>query len=711
MKAFVGCFIACWLLLGLAGCGGEEPAEPVEMVVDASVDFIYRFDEKRFQASNEEYVYHAPLMINDRYEWMFFEHAPCTLRFPEVYIGPDASLQFAIAMLPKSWVKEGDGVRFEIDIEIPGQGTQNVYSRYINPKANQDERRFIDEKVALTEIQDVTATVIFRTFRGETAADQNNDSDWAVWGHPRLVSNGRVAERLPENEPNVMVITIDTTRADYLRAYGNDWVQTPTLDRLVEGGVLFENAYSVSCYTNPSHLSILTGVSPLVHEIPDNASHLPAAVPALPVIMQSLDYHAGASVSVYHLAVILETIEKSLDLYDKPSDRYPVRPDFMTAQAAIQGLESVRDGKPFLYWVHFFFPHAPYLAISPEHKMYYEGDPTAPSHNSMEGVYHPNWTPGITDDWLTEITDFEYTLREYGAEITSTDRMLGRLIEALERQNRLENTILVITADHGESFGEHGIYFDHWTTHYQDIHVPLLIYYPKSLPQNERYSELVSTMDIAPTVLDLLDMQGSMMGQFMEGVSLRPLWQGESLPPRIHYSDASFGNSTAAWDEQYKVIWQLRNSAFAETHYNFHDRVMVYDRQADLKEQDPIAIFTWQPAGSLTPVEAPDPLPLPLAFEGEQYYEIKRQKQNYQPPSVDALKNWFDEYEESTPDQPSLERIRALMVHMAERMNESSIFAKIRDVPELDRFLDQYESEAGELDPEMIEHLKSLGYL
>lgn len=284
----------------------------------------------------------------------------------------------------------------------------------------------------------------------------------------------------------LVIVTLDTTRADRLSAYGFMDVSTPNLDRVAREGVVFERASSVAPLTLPAHASLFTGLFPPRHGVRDNSSKPLAPVQAtLAEILQAQGFQTGAFVGSIVLASD-RGLAQGFDVYDdavterKPDNRrraLPQRRADEVITAAIQWLDGGAGGRFFL-WAHLYDPHRPY-------------DPPEPYRSR----YHD----------------------PYVGEIAFADAQIGRLLEALDRHGLANRTVVVVAADHGESLGEHGER-DHGILLYENVlRVPLMIRAPRVLPR--RIDRLVRLVDVMPTVLEMF----ALPIPPMEGVSLMPL--------------------------------------------------------------------------------------------------------------------------------------------------------------------------------------------
>ena len=325
-----------------------------------------------------------------------------------------------------------------------------------------------------------------------------------------------------EGVPNVVLITVDTLRADHVSSYGYHLKTTPNIDRLASEGVRFDRAYSTIPLTGPSHFSIFTSRYPQEHgaringvAVPENSKWL-----ALPQILRKFGYQNAAFVSAWPLTSRLTGLGRWFDHYDEDLTRsYRVFTSTRFAEdvtpRTIAWLKS-NSNKPFFLWVHYFDPHEPYHLrerfAAPEKV----GDPTA-------GL--PPQGPEMAD-----------RVRRYDSEVGYMDHYVGQLIDSLDELGLRGNTLVALTADHGESLGEHG-YVGHGRRLSENVvRVPLIFRYPEKIKAGQVINENVSLLDLTPTVLDLTVADRIKQEQVpisFAGMSLAPaMTSDEKLPQR-----------------------------------------------------------------------------------------------------------------------------------------------------------------------------------
>ena len=308
---------------------------------------------------------------------------------------------------------------------------------------------------------------------------------------------------------HVFLVTLDTLRADHVECYGYKGVKTPALNRLARDGIRFEQAFTPSPITNTSHASILTGLLPSSHGVADFAIPLPSAARTIAELLHERGYHTAAFVS----AVILDSkslapgFERGFDYYfnfpanlPKKSSRYGrVERRAETTIAAAEGWLSRRRNGPQFAWVHLYDPHDPY-------------DPPAPYAQ-------------------------EYRARPYDGEIAYVDNQLLKFLNFLQQHGWYENSLIIAVGDHGEGLGEHGEDTHGIFLYDSTLRVPLIVKLPKRRSAGMSVSTQVRTIDISPTVLDVLGVRSTAN---FDGESLLPLIAKQSLPERVALGETDY---------------------------------------------------------------------------------------------------------------------------------------------------------------------------
>lgn len=375
-----------------------------------------------------------------------------------------------------------------------------------------------------------------------------------------------------EADRSVLLITLDTTRADHLSCLGGDPRTTPNIDSLAERGWLFTHALSETNVTNPSHVSILTGLRAVRHGVINNVTALAPDVPLFPELLREAGYQTAGFAAVRHLSNIPAW---------RGFDRIPPVLGTINAQQVTHRAmtwHAQRDAtRPYFLWVHYFDPHTPYSPPDDDAAKYYEGDPLAgdgPPIASDE--YFRKNTDRSIGKWLGKVRDPAWPRAMYAAEIHSVDREVGRLLEAV----RDDDPVIVLTADHGESLDEHELYYDHKGLFEQQLHIPLVIRAP-SLGAG-RSDLLASTIDVVPTLAELLGVE---LPEAPSGISLVSVLEG--TPSKAIHERTSFvhqhahNHAAAIRVNDWKLIWPI-----AKKHPVIPLEPMLFDLGRDPDELD-----------------------------------------------------------------------------------------------------------------------------
>jgi len=343
----------------------------------------------------------------------------------------------------------------------------------------------------------------------------------------------------PRTRPNILLITLDTTRADHLGAYGNRRARTPNLDRLAASGVLFERAISAAPLTLPAHASLLTGRYPFTHGVRNNGSFtLGDATPTLAGALHDAGYRTAAFVSAfvldhrYGLARGFDRYDDRLDLERRGADTI--------AAAAAWLTETAQDRRPFFLWLHLYDPHDPY-------------EPPPP---------------------------FAEAFRDspYDGEIAYDDQQLGGLLARLHAIGADGSLLVAAVGDHGESLGEHGEATHGLFVYEGAIRIPMTITGPR-VPAGRRVASLVRGVDLAPT---LLDAAGLPPLPHTDGRTLMPLVAGRGPGPEDAYSETYFPQLYMNWAPLRSIQdarWKFIDAPSAE----------LYDLERDAAEQANLA--------------------------------------------------------------------------------------------------------------------------
>jgi arylsulfatase A-like enzyme len=347
---------------------------------------------------------------------------------------------------------------------------------------------------------------------------------------------GSVGESPPapsQERPHLILISVDTLRADHLATYGYPVITSPSLDRLADRSVVFEAAIVQRPTTAPSMATIFTGQYPWRHGLRRIGDVLPDEALTLAEVLEAAGYHGEAVVRNPQLTVDFGFAQGFTD-YRSVLTRGN-QPDEETIDIALQWLEeegrSLFDEQPVFLWVHLLAPHAPYDEMG----LSLDREPPGFSLAPPRHLGYPIWQ---NNEGFIGLNLNRY-LELYDEAIYFTDMQIGRLLDKLEGLGILEESVVVFTSDHGESFGEMD-YFSHgFTASDSEIRVPLYIRLPRGEMGDLRIQTVVQSTDLLPTLLALLGIRVDLPAS--DGRSLLPLMRhaasGLSQPPGFAYSE------------------------------------------------------------------------------------------------------------------------------------------------------------------------------
>jgi arylsulfatase A-like enzyme len=412
---------------------------------------------------------------------------------------------------------------------------------------------------------------------------------------------------------NVILFIVDTLRSDYLDCYGGEWNASPVVNRLASGGALFENNIAQCTWTLPSTTSILTGLFPSTHGAVATGMSLASSAPTLSEVLQNAGYRTAAFTEnaylrpqygfgrgfgyfwTYWLPWAFEgsSLNRVLGNLRLPSIKFTNKDAYITipnithpdgvnwdARAATDRvLEWLRKDPdaPFFAYVHYMGPHSPY---GPREYLLDREPPSRPLTDyprPMGGAF-PLGEPGgrATEAEIEEMKVL------YAADILCVDHHIGRIVEWLEENGKLSETVIAFTADHGEEFLEHGSWCHGSSAFTEVARIPFVLYDEGSVPAGVRVRDTTRQIDLMPTVLDLV---GLKCPDEIQGRSVRPLVDGVPLA------------SVPAYIEVYPAvppgadIYAFVNDRHKLVRVSLDDRsaVLLYDLENDPGEKDNLA--------------------------------------------------------------------------------------------------------------------------
>jgi arylsulfatase A-like enzyme len=387
-----------------------------------------------------------------------------------------------------------------------------------------------------------------------------------------------------KKRPNILLIAIDSLLADHMSCYGYKRLTTPHMDRFAAQGTLFEKTYSAHIPTTPAYSSLLTGRDCFGTEVVAlrHQGGLTKKVKTLAEICRRAGYTSTCVGFKWNPA------SRGFDNYVEFEGwgSWPNRsPKAMNLDAItrpeIERLQAT--GKPWFMMLRHMDPHSPYLPPEPFDRMFYHGDELDPANPSMQPVmdfkpfrdYFVTWMP-------PGITDINYVNAQYDGAIAYMDACISRIFTQLQTMGILDDTIVVINADHGETLDDHQCWFDHHGLYDVTLHVPLIIRYPAKLPAGKRISGYNQHKDLVPTLLDLAEIKTSTP---FDGRSLMQMVRGEvaSFESEFYITECTWMRKHGWRTPEWKLIIAL------EPDFHFKPKIELYNLIQDPHEDRNVA--------------------------------------------------------------------------------------------------------------------------
>ena len=370
----------------------------------------------------------------------------------------------------------------------------------------------------------------------------------------------RAAEPPPAIKYNLLLISIDTLRADHLKCYGYNRDTSPHLDQLAKEGVLFEDVTAAAPWTPPSHMSMLTSLYPTVHGVQAIGDRLGEGVPTLAQCLAGSGYVTAAFVT----GPVLDHrfgFNRGFQLYDDFTAsaswsgngivvRTPTNPAI--TKMATQWLQK-HSRENFFLFLHYFDCHGDYIAPAPFDEKFDPG---------YKGKENGRTIAGWPADKIAHISvmDLAHLVALYDGGIAYTDEHVGKILQLLQDLRLSEKTLVIVLSDHGEAFLEHGR-FAHGNSLYEEVlHVPLIMRLPGVIPAGKRLAGNASHVDLMPTALGLLRQAGP---STMQGIDLSPAILGDQpVPERLIYSELAYNGfylRAVRWGDR-KLLGSLKGT-------------------------------------------------------------------------------------------------------------------------------------------------------
>lgn len=387
-------------------------------------------------------------------------------------------------------------------------------------------------------------------------------------------------------QPNIVLMGVDSLLATHMSCYGYHRQTTPHIDKFAESSTLFEKTYSAHIPTTSAYASMLTGMDTFSTQIVAlrHKGPLREEVKTLQEILKEAGYD---TTSVGYEGPGARGFDNHLGFSGwGPDDtgRSPKAENLnKTTLPELNRLIDQSEEKPFFLFLRHMDPHSPYLPPAPYERMFYHGDECDPSNKSMEPVmefkpfcdYFASWMP-------VGITDKDYVIAQYDGAIAYMDACIQTLFNALETRGVMDDTIVIINGDHGETLYDHECWFDHHGLYDVTLHVPLIIRYPDRIPAGKRVSGYNQHKDLVPTILELADIETDIE---FDGKSLTSLINGETISyeSEIYITECTWMRKHGWRTPEWKLIVAL------EPDFHFKPPVELYNLIQDPDENNNLA--------------------------------------------------------------------------------------------------------------------------
>jgi arylsulfatase A-like enzyme len=445
-----------------------------------------------------------------------------------------------------------------------------LFERFFDPEHQVRERRWVPFEIGLECCAGQEGLLVLETengFPGRSgiSAGLRDDRFQGIRvAHPRLHSARREPEQRLSSHPNVVIISIDTLRADHVGCYGYHRDTTPHLDRLASEGVLFEEAHSPASWTLPAHVSLFCSLYPSTHSIHEKGGRIASDYTQLGEWFLRRGYRTGAFVDGGGLSHVYG-YARGFDVYqDRTIGIARILPH------ALEWWTAQPSGYPRLMFIHFYDVHDPY-GNAEEYRKLFHPQPDyhrLPDFFSATLEFRESVERG---DQILIDEDIAHLLALYDGDLFYSDEKLGGFFDTLRGRGEWDSTLVVVLSDHGEEFLEHGSLFHGHTVYQELLHVPLVVKFPKGEWAGTRVKELASLIDILPTLADWM------------GEEPASEWQGQSLIPLI-----------SGGDEQREAIYGEREGEFKKIAPDFH--LIVYPEPASSDKRPELYDARFDPA-------------------------------------------------------------------------------------------------------------------
>lgn len=390
---------------------------------------------------------------------------------------------------------------------------------------------------------------------------------------------------MPDKHPNIVFFGVDSLLADHMSCYGYPRLTTPHIDRFAAGGTLFERTYSAHIPTTSAYSSMLTGMDCFSTQVVAlrHQGGLRPEIKTLPEILRENGYNTTC------VGFTGNPASRGFDKYlDYPGwgswneGRSPKAENLN--KVALPELDRlVGEDKPFFLFLRHMDPHAPYLPPEPYERAFYHGNESDPNNRSMDPVMAFKPFRDFFASWMPPgISDKDYVIAQYDGAVAYMDAAIRSIFTALEAHGIMDETLVILNGDHGETLYDHECWFDHHGMYDVTLHVPLILRYPGKVPAGKRVTGFNQHKDLVPTILELAGIQTDIA---FDGHSLMALARGE-----VASYESEFYITECTWMRKHgwrTPHWKLMIAL--EPDFHFKPEVELYNLVEDPHEDNNLA--------------------------------------------------------------------------------------------------------------------------
>jgi arylsulfatase A-like enzyme len=435
-----------------------------------------------------------------------------------------------------------------------------------------------------------------------------------------MTSSGTTRSR-----PNIVLFGVDSLRADHMSCYGYPRLTTPHIDRFAQGGTLYANTYSAHIPTTSAYSSMLTGRDVFGTQVVA-LRHQGPLRPEVKTLAEMLS-EAGYTTTCIGFGgkggnPAQRGFDKYLDYAGWGSWNEGRSPKAENLNAvAIPELDRLVQGEaPFFLFLRHMDPHAPYLPPAPYERAFYHGNESDPANRSMDPVMSFKPFCDFFASWMPPgISDKDYVIAQYDGAIAYMDACIQTIFNALETHGILDETIVALNGDHGETLYDHDCYFDHHGLYEPTLHVPLIIRYPAKVPAGRRVAGYNQHKDLTPTLLDLAGITPE--GVEFDGKSLLPMALGQvaSHESEFYITECTWMRKHGWRTPEWKLIRALEPDFHFKPEVELYNLVEDPEENTNLAEREPeiVALLTARMDAYIARRQQETGLPNPIHTQGD----------------------------------------------------------------------------------------------